>query len=74
MRADLAPSRPAPDRITIDISDRRLELAAVFGAEVRINARSDGVLARVTEITGAGHYRWGSQAAWGSPEPRARDS
>jgi 2-desacetyl-2-hydroxyethyl bacteriochlorophyllide A dehydrogenase len=53
--------------IAIDISDRRLELATAFGADVTINARTEDVLARVTAITGAGHYRWGSQAAgrWG---------
>ncbi|MEZ4499658.1 MAG: zinc-binding dehydrogenase [Thermomicrobiales bacterium] len=49
--------------IAIDISERRLALAKELGADEIINARSEDVLKRVSELTGTGHYRWGSQAA-----------
>lgn len=49
--------------IAIDISERRLDLARELGADVVIDASREDVMARVTEITGAGHYRWGGQAA-----------
>ncbi|MCC6944866.1 MAG: zinc-binding dehydrogenase [Thermomicrobiales bacterium] len=49
--------------IAIDISERRLKLARELGADVVIDAGSEDVLARVADLTGAGHYRWGSQAA-----------
>jgi 2-desacetyl-2-hydroxyethyl bacteriochlorophyllide A dehydrogenase len=49
--------------IAVDVSDRRLELAEAFGADVTINARTDDTLAEVKEITGEGYYGWGKQAA-----------
>jgi len=49
--------------IAIDISDRRLALAEQFGAEYIVNARREDALERVAEITGSGHYKWGSQSA-----------
>ncbi len=49
--------------IAIDISDLRLDLASKLGVDHVINARNDDALAKVAEITGSGHYRWGSQAA-----------
>jgi 2-desacetyl-2-hydroxyethyl bacteriochlorophyllide A dehydrogenase len=49
--------------IAVDVSDRRLALAEQFGAEQTINARHDDSLAGVVAMTGAGHYKWGSQAA-----------
>ena len=48
--------------IAIDIADKRLELAKMFGADVTINAKTEDALAQVKEITGEGYYRWGSQA------------
>jgi threonine dehydrogenase-like Zn-dependent dehydrogenase len=48
--------------IVVDISDRRLELARELGAQITINARREDALARVKEVTGEGHYRWGAQA------------
>jgi 2-desacetyl-2-hydroxyethyl bacteriochlorophyllide A dehydrogenase len=48
--------------IAVDVSDRRLDLAKELGADVTINAKTDDVLGRVKQITGEGHYRWGSQA------------
>src|SRR5262249_40735984 len=49
--------------IAVDISDRRVDLARELGADLTINARQEDALARVKEITGEGHYRWGGQAA-----------
>jgi threonine dehydrogenase-like Zn-dependent dehydrogenase len=48
--------------IAVDISERRLALAQQLGASITINARLEDPLARVTDITGAGHYRWGAKA------------
>ncbi len=48
--------------IAVDISDRRLELARELGAQITINAQKEDALAKVKEITGEGHYRWGAQA------------
>jgi len=58
--------------IVVDVSDRRLELARELGADVTLNGARDDVVARVKEITGEGHYRWGAQARgrW-SPGARA---
>jgi 2-desacetyl-2-hydroxyethyl bacteriochlorophyllide A dehydrogenase len=49
--------------ISVDISERRLELARQLGAEVTINPRLENPLDVVKRITGEGHYRWGAQAA-----------
>ncbi len=53
--------------IAVDVSDRRLALARELGADIILDARQDDILARVKEITGEGHYRWGAQARgrWG---------
>jgi 2-desacetyl-2-hydroxyethyl bacteriochlorophyllide A dehydrogenase len=48
--------------IVVDVSERRLALARELGADVTLNGATDDVLARVRELTGEGHYRWGAQA------------
>jgi 2-desacetyl-2-hydroxyethyl bacteriochlorophyllide A dehydrogenase len=48
--------------IVVDVSARRLELARELGADHTLDATTDDVLARVKELTGEGHYRWGAQA------------
>jgi threonine dehydrogenase-like Zn-dependent dehydrogenase len=48
--------------IAVDLSPRRLELARELGAQLTIDARKEDALAKVKEITGEGHYRWGAQA------------